>query len=199
MKHFKLTSETVQHNGRTLHRIQATKDSLHVKKGELGGFVESLDNLSDNAWVSGNAQVSGDAKVSGNAWVYGDARVYGDAKVFDNARVFDNAWVSGSALVYGNAKVSDDAWVFGNAGVFGDAKVSGNARVSDNAWVSGSSKQTELQLQKGEFYWIKLSRSSEWIPAECTCEVDGCFTLGDKGFWTVDEIFEYKHEPIEKP
>jgi hypothetical protein len=97
--------------------------------------------------------------------------------------VYDNA------EVYGDAEVFGDALVYGDAEVFGDAKVSGDAEVFKH----------EPQLKKGEFYWIKLSRSSEWIPAECTCEVDGCFALGDKGFWTVDEIFEYKHEPIEKP
>jgi carbonic anhydrase/acetyltransferase-like protein (isoleucine patch superfamily) len=134
MKNFELTNETVVSDfGITLHRIRAIKDIVTphftIKSGEFGGFVEKVDNLADNAWVSGNAMVYGDAIVSGNARVYGDAMVSGDAIVSDNARVFDNAWV------YGDAIVSDNAMVYGNARVSGDARVSGNARVYDNARV----------------------------------------------------------------
>jgi len=49
-------------NGRTLYRIEATRDIARfgVRKGELGGWIESYENL------------SGDAKVSGDAWVSGE-------------------------------------------------------------------------------------------------------------------------------
>ncbi len=111
---FELTSETtVNAWGVTLFRIKATVDirARGVKKGELGGWVESthLDN--------------GDARVSGNAWVYGDARVSGDAQVYGDAQV------SGNAQVYGNAQVSGDAHVSGDAQVYGDARVYGDALV----------------------------------------------------------------------
>lgn len=78
-KKYKLTGETIEFLGRTLHRIEAlrdftTSDGAIVYKGEKGGWVESENNLSHdgNAWVYGNALVYGDA------WVYGDARVYGN-------------------------------------------------------------------------------------------------------------------------
>ena len=95
MKHFKLTDDKIQHNGRTLYRIRALKDIpiQHVKKGDLGGYVESLKNLDNNAWVSDNA------------WVFGDAKVYGNARVFGNAEVFGNARVSGNAWVHGDIKL----------------------------------------------------------------------------------------------
>jgi hypothetical protein len=55
----------------TLHRI------WNVKKGALGGWIETEKNLSQDgdAWVSGEAQVFGEAQVSGSArlskaWVY---------------------------------------------------------------------------------------------------------------------------------
>ena len=60
-KKYEMTEETIEVNGRTLHRIKALKDFGDVKKGELGGYIESEKNLNEN----------------GNAWVYGDARVYG--------------------------------------------------------------------------------------------------------------------------
>ena len=95
---YKLTEEKISYCGNILYRIQATEDyPCGVKCGELGGFVESTKNLSDNAWVSGDAMVSGDARVSGDACVRG------------NARVSYNARVSGDACVRGNARVSDNA------------------------------------------------------------------------------------------
>ena len=119
-----LSDDTVKTaSGITLYRIKALiAIGLLVSSGDLGGYIESEKNLSqdDNAWVSGNARVSGDA------WVSGNARVSDNAWVSGNARVYDNAWVSG------NARVSGDAWVSGNA------RVSGDAWVSDNAWVYGN-------------------------------------------------------------
>ena len=136
MKKYELTAETKVWHGKTLFRICALADFGSVKKGDLGGFVESKENLDHkgNAWVSGNARVFGNACVSGNACVFGDAQVFG------NARVFGNACVSGDACVFGDAQVFGNACVFGNARVFGDAQVFGNACVSGNARVFGDAR-----------------------------------------------------------
>lgn len=90
MKKYELTNETIQIRGVTLYRVRALRDFGHVKKGDLGGYIEKEENLSQdgNAWVSGNVKVYGNAKVSGNARVYDNARVYGDAIVSGNANVF---------------------------------------------------------------------------------------------------------------
>ncbi len=76
-------------DGRTLKRIRALVaiGSL-VAAGELGGYIESEDNLSQ---VYGDAWVSGNARVYGDAWVYGNAQVYGDARVEQRRDIF---WMS---------------------------------------------------------------------------------------------------------
>lgn len=70
---YEFTGETMRHFGRTLHRIKALENFGDVKKGDLGGWIESEDNLSasGNAWVSDDAWVSGDTRVSGDARVSG--------------------------------------------------------------------------------------------------------------------------------
>src|SRR5574337_1114896 len=85
--------------GVKLFRIKALKDFGDVRKGDLGGYIEKEDNLSQegDAWVSGNARVFGHALVSGNARVTGHARVFGHALVSGNARVTGDAWVSGNS------------------------------------------------------------------------------------------------------
>ena len=118
MKKFELTTEFITNAlGKKLFRIKALVEFGSVKAGELGGYAEKEENISQdgNAWVSDDACVYGDAKVFGNAWVYGDAWVHGNAKVFGNAEVYGDAKVYGNAWVYGDAEVSGGAEVFGNA------------------------------------------------------------------------------------
>ena len=98
-KKFELTGNLVINAfGIKLFQIKCTKSFKYANKGDLGGYVEKEDNLSQSgdAWVYGDAQVYGNARVSGNARVYGDAWVYGDARV------------SGNAQVYGDARVEND-------------------------------------------------------------------------------------------
>ena len=123
MKKYKLTKETLQFAGRTLHRIKALKDFDSIKAGEFGGWIENEKNLSQDD----------------NAWIYGNAMVFDNAEVYDNAKVYGNANVSGNAEVYDNANVSDYAKVYGNAVIKGDAKVHDAVGyiVFKNFWSSG--------------------------------------------------------------
>lgn len=58
--------------GKTLYRIKALVQFGNVNAGDLGGWIEKEENLSQ----------------SGNAWVYGNARVYGNAEVCKIGAVF---------------------------------------------------------------------------------------------------------------
>ena len=134
-KHFKLTEGTIVNEaGVTLHRIMATRDSRHAKAGQLGGFVESEDNLGGEAWVDNNAEVWGEAFVYCYAYVSGNARVYG------RAQVYDYAWVGEDARVYDNARIYDSAYVGGHAEVHGQTEVDGMAAVKDEAEVTGHAR-----------------------------------------------------------
>lgn len=75
-KKFELTEKyIVNESGTKLYQIKCTKTFKHAKKGELGGYIEKEENLSQegNAWMSGNARVSGNAKVFDNAFLKSDA------------------------------------------------------------------------------------------------------------------------------
>ena len=64
---YELTNETREFQGRVLHRIRALKDFGGVRAGDLGGWVEKEDNLSQlgACWVYGNALVCGNAVITG--------------------------------------------------------------------------------------------------------------------------------------
>ena len=156
-KKYEFTGGTKKVRGRTLYQIRAVTAiaSLGVVAGDIGGWIESENNLSHkgDAWVFDNACVYDNACVSGDACVYDNACVSGDACVYDNA------CVSGDARVYGNACVSGDARVYGNACVSGDARVYGNACVSDNAgciWFSkvGSENGTLTAYKSIDRIWV---------------------------------------------
>lgn len=90
---YELTDNTIQHDDKIFYRIRALKDFSNVKQGDLGGYLESTNNLSQvgDCWVSGWALISGAAKVKGKA------------------RVFGNAWLRDFALVTGDVDVCDDS------------------------------------------------------------------------------------------
>ena len=69
MKKFELTTNTKMFLGKKLFQIKALISFGDVKAGELGGYIEKEENLSQtgDAWVFDNARVSGDAWVSDNA------------------------------------------------------------------------------------------------------------------------------------
>lgn len=71
-KKFELTKNYVVNEfGTKLYQIKCTKTFKYAKEGELGGYIEKEENLSQegNAWVLGNALVYDNARVSGDARV----------------------------------------------------------------------------------------------------------------------------------
>ena len=99
-KKYILTDEKIKFQGKTLYRIQAVKTFQYggkkIRKGSLGGFVESYDNLSQD----------------GNCWIFDDAKVLGQAFVRSHAAVCDNACIYDHAEICGWGTVGDFAVVY---------------------------------------------------------------------------------------
>lgn len=94
---------------RALREIQNERMIVSIKKGELGGYVESEKNLSQE----------------GNSWISQSARVY------ENALVKDGSLVGNKVIVRGNAAIEDDAYV--------RAMSIGKTIIEDNARIGGIS------------------------------------------------------------
>jgi carbonic anhydrase/acetyltransferase-like protein (isoleucine patch superfamily) len=160
-KKYELTDETVKFAGRTLYRIKALKDFQNVKTGDLGGFIESEENLSHegDCWISGKAKVLNNARIIDNAWVTERAVVK------DNALVSDEAFVSGFARVTDEALVSDQAWVTDRAIVENKARIAGTARVMCNALVTDNTQVIDDAWVSGKA-WIKdkaIVKDNAWV------------------------------------
>ena len=105
---FKLTNNKKEWCGKTLFQIEATISFGVVSKGQLGGWIEKENNLSQY----------------GNAWVYGDARVYGNARISAKAS-FTKGWFIGGddsgKITNITDKTGTDYWK--NQYVLGDYKI----------------------------------------------------------------------------
>lgn len=161
-----LKTNTYNMNGKTLYRIIAIRNFGDIKKGEIGGFVESERNLSHNGncWIHDDAKVYekgkvyGDAQIYDHSMVYGKAKVYGHAKLFKSSLVTENAKIYGSSCltgftairhkvrIYGNAKIADamisnETKVYGNVIVdTGGVIIQGNSKIYGSSYISGDTK-----------------------------------------------------------
>ena len=195
MKKYTMLMSGVTLNGHKLYIIQALRSFGNVKAGDLGGFIESEDNLSHhgNCWVYDNARVmdmswvSCNARVSENAMVYGEGYVSGNAQVHGNARVFGVGQVHGNAQVYGDAQIWANAQVFGNAEVYENASVYGIAHVYGNTHVCGNAhvckysqlcaetpppaleEPKSINIEIGKTYIMQVCDKPELIEGRVTC------------------------------
>lgn len=100
-KKYEFTGETFEDCGVTYHRIRALRDFGKVRAGDLGGLIETEENLSqdgacwfdvqsrvnDNALVYGDAFVGGSIRITGNTEISGDIEVYGDGEIYGNTTI----------------------------------------------------------------------------------------------------------------
>ena len=154
---YELTETNRDINGVKCFQIRALRGFKNVKKGELGGWVESEKNLSHegNCWISDDAVVYNNARIYGNAQVYVKAQVFGEALIYGYARIFDYAEVYGNAQVSDYARVNEYSQVYGNARissntlVYGDAQIDENTEVFHQIRISGTAQinQSEAKVQ----------------------------------------------------
>ena len=154
MKKYKLTNE---HKAITrwlgceeieskLYRIEALIDFNDIKKGDLGGWVESELNLSQDGlcWIyDENSTVSDKAIVSGNAKITGFSSVNGFCKIYDNATI-NSSDIRDTSEVFGNAEITDSS-VSGESTIFDNAKVKNSHVIGDGRYSEEYTKQ-KLQI-----------------------------------------------------
>lgn len=170
-----------------LHRIRAINDfttpsGKKVKRGDLGGYIERIENLEggdlfdtvtsvhfDNSWVYDNGQISGIAQAYIKSEVYGNAIVKGNTRLYAGAKIYGNAVVDGGddgniddilrkltimGEIYGDARVSGEATIYSDAKIYDHAKVYGNAIISGGKIYGNAQVYDEAQVlsEKTEIY-----------------------------------------------
>lgn len=164
MAKFSLTSQTLQINGKTLTRIQATQAFGDVANGQLGGFVEKESNLSQtgNAWIYDNAKVFDNAVISGNAKVKHNSTIEHNAQIKGNAIVEGDSQVRHNAIVEGDSNLKEHCLAQDNTHILGNAKLSGFAIAQEQSTIKGNAKVYGNARVRGD------------------CVIDGDATLADR-------------------
>ena len=118
-----------------LHRIQALKTiNERVGAGELGGFVQSEQNLSQEGtcWIYDDAICCGEALVKQDAELHDGAVAAGFSIITGDACMYGRAWAKGNCWIQ-SGEVKDDAVVAGEAVIKKDGKgsplIAGNSRI----------------------------------------------------------------------
>ena len=146
-KKYELTDECIcTPSGKKLYRIRALKDFGEVHKGDLGGFVESEENLDHDgfAWVScegkvyDHARVVNDGRIGASGEVFGHALVAGKAYVGGHSRVYENAIITGNTELRGETIVCGEALLKGNIQFAGKVHISADARIIGNMLIGGN-------------------------------------------------------------
>ena len=171
---YKITNIEMTWHGHILHRIKALKDFIlingkEIRKGDLGGWIESEDNLSqeglcwiydeckmyDNARRSENSIGYGNSHQFDNSQQFGDSQQFGRSRQFENSIQSENSRQYGNSIQYGNSQQSGDSQQFGdsrqfgNSQQFGDSRQYGNSQQFGNSRQSGNSRQFGNSIQFG--------------------------------------------------
>lgn len=92
----------IEYEGKTLYRIQALRDvSTRVKAGDMGGYIENYDNLSqvNECWVGGNAQVFDLAVVKDNALIMDHSEISDDSVIGTDVIVCGISHIRGKSVI----------------------------------------------------------------------------------------------------
>lgn len=113
MNKYELTDDVKHCFNTKVYRIKALRDGKFFNKGELGGYVESEDNLSQvgECWIGDNAIAFNESYISGSAYVYGNAviqnsKIEDDAQIFDDSEIKDYSVIRDNVTIFGKSIVS---------------------------------------------------------------------------------------------
>ena len=168
-KYHGITEETkVGKNGKTVHRLIALETfenaSITIEKGRLGGWVQNVESIYDNAWVYADAELLDNAKMFNHSCIrdnsimldysklYNSAKMTGHSALYNEANMGQNTSLHDDSSLGGMASISDyvslweDAQVVGNTFLKGEAVLSKGALVSKGWHVLNLKTHTSLDL-----------------------------------------------------
>ena len=132
-------------------QVSANEYMANIEPGDLGGYVESEENLSHEGtcWVNDDAKVYGKVFVYENACIAGNASVFGYVKAYGNAFIGDNSIVRDSAIIHEDAHITGHVLICDFAEVYGDTMISKYAVVSERAKIYDKAIVTDSVCIKG--------------------------------------------------
>lgn len=182
----------------TLYRIIATKSfalekfNKHIKKYDIGGYIESIDNIdpTNPVWIDNSARVFDSAKILDGSYIRNVALIYENATVI-GSEVADHCRVHGTTVIVDNSKILNlaeirDGAEVKNSEIKKSSKISGNAKISDSIFTIAASATGNCVVQNSSISDVSEIRG--------TAIVNNCKYSGR----VVRETGEWNNETIDK-
>ena len=156
-KKYELSDITMEFEGRTLYRIRALKNFSDVKAGDLGGWVETEYNLSQegNCWIYNEAKCMDNSKICDNSTMHdysemydysimrGDSEMYGHSEMFGYSEMYDYSIMHDNTIMYDYSEMHDHSRMYGDSILKDEEKLYGEL-------ISKVDKFIDISNPKGE-------------------------------------------------
>lgn len=122
-----------------LYQIRALRDLPGVKAGDLGGYIETEDNLSQDGecWVYPHSFIFGNSKIEGNAKVAGFTNVY-DSKLFGNVYIYGKEDLGGRGITICDSTICGKAIISGDKIYISSTEIADWATINNNCHIRNS-------------------------------------------------------------
>ena len=199
-KKYELTDITMEFEGRTLYRIRALEDFYDVEKGDLGGWLQSEDNLSqegycwiyDNAKCVDNARMYDNSRIYNNAVMYDysamydDSRMYDYSAMYDNSRMYDYGRMYDDSAMYGCSEIYEDSVMFDYSAMYGNSAMYGHSAMYNCSAMYDNSEMHDYSETCGN---SKL-KGREKLYGKLISEIDNFIEINDKEGNTVTGVLK---------
>lgn len=163
-KKYELAPETVtEFYSKSMYRIRALKDFSDVKKGDLGGYVESEENLSQtgDCWIYDDSIVGLGSRVTHNAAVKSSSTVIDYSEIKDNTVIDDSSHIDNSSIVSDQSKVIRSFITNGSAVVL--KSVVRNSLVEQSSMVIDSAIGPDVHIKNGADIRFNVSDNGDYV------------------------------------
>lgn len=138
----------------TIRGVTATVKRIYRESdGEVGGWIESDNNIACGGWVADEAIVIGNGRVINNGLASGNAVVMHNSTISNRAVITGNAVIDGNRAYGRGASICNGAIVSGNAVISGDGLVIDDGTiVTDNVRVDRHGIVSDGAIARGDLY-----------------------------------------------
>ena len=162
---YEMTNITMEYEERTLYRIRALKDFSDVKAGDLGGWVETEYNLSQegNCWIYDEAKCMDNARMYHNSAMYNNSvmcdfsEMHGCSEMHNYSAMYDNSRMYNCSAMYHNSRMYNDSKMYNYSTMFDNSAMYNNAVMLDNSKMFENSRMyRNSRLKNKENLYGKL-------------------------------------------
>jgi len=142
-------------------RIKALKSFGSVEKGDIGGYVTSEKNLSQdgNCWVFDKAEMHNKSRLFDDAKMYDESKMYNESKMLNFAEMYDNAEMHNESEMHNNSRMCKNAALFDNAKMYDCTEISENSELRSNVELHSDTKRKNITLDIPRYIGMNYHRS----------------------------------------